>query len=241
MLALEISVFGMREYLTFSPSLIQSLIAYSRIALSLQANSPLTAFWIIHYICFIPGLLDRVRTEIQPAFSLSGNITNLPHLLNHCPLLNSIYHEVLRYTSAAVGIRQVEEDSIIGGYTFIEGAIVMMPVRPNHFDPNVFGDDVDLFVPERFIRTEEELSRTPGLKNPGTKVLKAFGGGTTLCPGRHFAANEILSSVAATLERFELDVVEGEKMAIPSSKEPTVGTYLADHDVKIRMRVRERR
>lgn len=61
-----------------------------------------------------------------------------------------------------------------------------------------------------------------------------------MCPGRHFAANEILSSVATILEKCELDVVEGEKVAIPSSKEPTVGTYLADHDVKIRMRVRER-
>lgn len=227
--------------MSISSSLIYLSLLITVVIFSLQANSPLTAFWILHYICFTPGLMAKIHTEIHPAFDKStGKLTNLPHLLNDCPLLNSIYHEVLRYTSAAVGIRQVEEDTILGGYTFIEGAIVMMPVRPNHFDPNVFGDDVDDFVPERFIRTEEELARSPGLKNPGTKVLKAFGGGTTLCPGRHFAANEILSSVAAILEKFELDVVEGEKIAIPSSKEPTVGTYLADHDVKIRMRVRER-
>lgn len=184
--------------------------------------------------------MDKIHAEIAPAFDAStGVLTNLQHLLHKCPLLNSIYHEVLRYTSAAVGIRQVEEDTILSGYTFIEGAIVMMPVRPGHFDPNVFGDDVDEFVPERFMRDEETLARNPGLKNPGTKVLRAFGGGTTLCPGRHFAANEILSSVATTLYRFDIEVVKGEKMAIPSPKEPTVGTYLADHDVKVRMRVRK--
>src|SRR4051812_15910065 len=111
---------------------------------------------MLHYILFIPGLQDKVRLEIAPAFdSSTGKLTNLPHLLNDCPLFNSIYHEVLRYTSAAVGVRKVEEDTIIAGFTFLEGALVMMPVRPFHFDPAVFGDDANEFVPDRFIRDEK--------------------------------------------------------------------------------------
>lgn len=204
----------------------------------LQANAPLTTFWLLHYILFIPGLQDKICAEIAPAFDTStAKLTDLPYLLNQCPLLNSVYYEVLRYTSAAVGIRKVEEDTIIAGYTFLEGAIVMMPVRPYHFDRAIFGDDADEFVPDRFIRDEKTLA--PGLKNPGTKSVRAFGGGNTLCPGRHFAANEVLSGVAAILFRFNVEIVEGQTMAAPSSKEPTVGTYFADHEVNVRIQLRK--
>ncbi|KIM28636.1 hypothetical protein M408DRAFT_16291 [Serendipita vermifera MAFF 305830] len=205
---------------------------------AVQANAPLTAFWMLHYILFIPGLLDKIRAEIAPAFDASSTkLTNFSHLLDHCPLFDSLYHEVLRYTGSGVGIRKVEEDTIIAGYTLLENALVMMPVRPFHFDPAIFGDDVNEFVPDRFIRDEKTLAS--GLKNPGTKVLRPFGGGTTLCPGRHFAGNEILSGVATILYRFDVQVVDGEKMTFPSSKEPTVGTYLPDRDVTVRIQTRK--
>ncbi|KAG9238530.1 putative cholesterol 7-alpha-monooxygenase [Amylocarpus encephaloides] len=36
--------------------------------------------------------------------------------------------------------------------------------------------------------------------------LRPFGGGTTLCPGRHFATNEIMGGLAALLLRLEIEV-----------------------------------
>lgn len=113
---------------------------------------------------------------------------------------------------------------------------MMMPARPYHFDPEIFGDDADEFVPGRFMRDGKTLA--PGQKAVSSKTLRAFGGGTILCPGRHFAANEILAGVATLLFRFDVEIVEGERMATPSSKEPNVGTLVADHDVKVRIRSR---
>jgi cytochrome P450 len=183
---------------------------------------------------FLPGILEKVRAEILPAFdAFTGKLTNLPHLINNSPLLNSMFQEVLRFTSASQSIRKVEEDTVIAGYTFLEGSLVMMPAKPYHFDPAIFGDDAGEYVPDRFMRDEK-----PGQKNVNTKMLRAFGGGTILCPGRFFAANEILAAVATLLHRFEMHVMEGTKMPKPSPKEPTVGTYLAEHDITVRIRVR---
>jgi cytochrome P450 len=182
-------------------------------------------------------MIDKVRAEIVPAFDAStSKLVNLSHLINNSPLLNSIYQEVLRFTSAAQGVRKVEEDTVIAGYTFLEGALVMMPARPYHLDPGIFGDDADKFVPDRFMRDGKTLA--PGQKIVSSKTLRSFGGGTILCPGRHFAGNEILAGVATLLFRFDVEIVEGQKMATPSTKEPNVGTFVADHDVKARIRIR---
>jgi cytochrome P450 len=39
-------------------------------------------------------------------------------------------------------------------------------------------------------------------------ALRPFGGGTTLCPGRHFATNEIMGGLAALLLRLEIEADE---------------------------------
>jgi len=140
-------------------------------------------------------------------------------------------------TAGSVSVREVEEDTSIGGYRFCKGAMVMLPLRLNHMNPDVFGDDVETFVPDRFIR---DISGLPGnKKNPGIKALKPFGGGTSLCPGRHFAINEILAYVATVLRRFDMEIVEGQRVAVPLTSAPSIGTLPPDHDVRVRIRMRQ--
>jgi cytochrome P450 len=178
----------------------------------------------------------KIRNEVTPAFDpSSGSLADISYLVNNTPLLNSMYQETLRYTSGALGVRKVEEDTVIAGYRFLAGSLVMMPARPGHFDSEIFGNDMTEFVPDRFIREDDKRS---GRRNPGTKVLRAFGGGNTLCPGRHFAANEVLAFVATMVYRFDLEPVVGQVMAKPDMKAPQVGTYVADREVKLCLRIR---
>lgn len=203
---------------------------------AVQANAPLTAFWLLHFICVLPGYMEKIRREVAPAFDpSSGNLTDISHLVNNTPLLNAMYHETLRYTSGALSVRKVEEDTIVAGYAFLAGSLVMMPVRPGHFDPGVFGNDVDEFVPDRFLREDDKQS---GRRNPGTKALRPFGGGNTLCPGRHFATNEIFAFVATVVHRFDLEPVAGQAMAKPDMKVSQVGTHVGDREVKLCLRIR---
>ena len=153
-----------------------------------------------------------------------------------------------RYSNSALSVRDVTEDTIINGWKFKKGSRVMIPLRTNHQDPKTYGERIDEFVPNRFlndfIKTNSSNSQAAdgtsvGKTGPSIKSLKPFGGGTTLCPGRHFAVNETVAFIATALRRFDIQLVEGQKEAKPLTSYPAAGTYPPDHDVSVRIRLRK--
>jgi cytochrome P450 len=73
-----------------------------------------------------------------------------------------------------------------------------------------------------------------------TLSLRPFGGGTTLCPGRHFANNEVMGGIAALLLRLEIEVVqeELEKNGVPKPGLKKQGGLLPDRPLIVRVRRR---
>jgi cytochrome P450 len=144
--------------------------------------------------------------------------------------------------------REVTEDTIINGWKFEKGGMVMIPTRTNHQDPTTYGERVDEFVPDRFlndfIKTDSSNGHpadggSVGKPGPSIKSMKPFGGGSTLCPGRHFAGNEALAFVATALRRLDIQLVEGQKEAKPLTSVPAAGVYPPDHEVSVRIRLRK--
>ena len=76
----------------------------------------------------------------------------------------------------------------------------MMPSPVQHRDPHLWGDDKDIFNHRRFVDSESQLRRG---------AFRAFGGGTTLCPGRHFATVEILAFAAIMAMQFDIEPTSG--------------------------------
>lgn len=72
-------------------------------------------------------------------------------------------------------------------------------------------------------------------------ALRPFGGGTTLCPGRHFATNEILGGIAALMLRLDVEVVpeELEKRGKPMPDLSKQGGLFPDRPLIVRMRRRK--
>jgi hypothetical protein len=50
------------------------------------------------------------------------------------------------------------------------------------------------------------------------KMIRAFGGGVSLCPGRFFASNEVLSYAASVLWRFDVVFQRGSVVTIVPRK-----------------------
>jgi cytochrome P450 len=71
-------------------------------------------------------------------------------------------------------------------------------------------------------------------------ALRPFGGGTTLCPGRHFATNEILGGLAALMLRLEVEVIDEElkKNGVPQPNLMKQGGLFPDRPLMVRMRHR---
>lgn len=124
--------------------------------------------------------------------------------------------------------RLVMEDTIISDYTFRKGAVVKCPIRPHHWDPDIWGPDVEEFVPDRFIRDPGN-----GLMRGDAKLVRPFGGGASLCPGRFFASYEVLSFVGALLFKYDIKLAEGARIPQPNLNAPTLGISSPINDVEV--------
>ena len=184
-------------------------------------NANPTAYWLLRRIYTHPNAIPKLRAEIAPVFppgSKSKSITTLDqvhHLLTACPLLRAFYDETLRlhsYSSSNRIVAAPEDDNptTVGGYTLKQGRNLLLPSYSQHHSPHHFGPNPDRFDPSRFL--EPVL---PGGKPADAKMVRAFGGGVSLCSGRFFAGNEVLAYAASVLWRYDVRFSAGGVCIVP--------------------------
>lgn len=126
------------------------------------------------------------------------------------------------------------EDTQLDQWLLKKGAMIQMPSRVIHQDTALWGDDAADFNPRRFL-AENRQSRAKDV------CFRAFGGGKTLCPGRHFSTNEILAVVAVFVARLEMKVAGNGKWEMPTSKNTNVAAVVMepDTDIEVELTLRE--
>ncbi|KAI1506458.1 putative cytochrome P450 [Biscogniauxia marginata] len=94
------------------------------------------------------------------------------------------------------------------------------------------GPDVTDFNRRRFLPEEKQNC-------PRDVCFRAFGGGKTLCPGRHFATNEILAVVAVFIARFDMKP-ENSGWKLPTTANTNVAAVVMepDHDIQVEIKTR---
>ncbi|KAL9054391.1 MAG: hypothetical protein Q9162_004193 [Coniocarpon cinnabarinum] len=200
-------------------------------------NTTPAAFWMLLLIYARHDLLRDIRAEIDAVKRVQneGNGTSrhldITSLKERCPLFFSTYQEVLRYRSMGTSVRQVMEDTILDGQWLLKkGAMIQMPSRIIHSSKELWGSDVQDFNRRRFMHNEQQ--KTPTGKRSGDACFRAFGGGKTLCPGRHFATNEVLAVVGMFVARFDMSPCNGQ-WSLPTADKTNVASVIMepDHDV----------
>ena len=170
-----------------------------------------------------PSLLTKVRGDLSNSIhncdapgSARSVSFDVQECCERCPLLLSVYEEVLRITSGIAQIRYVNQDTSLadGRYILRPGAMVQMPTGFLHHDRKIWGDQADIFSSERFLKTTSSSSSEKSDPSKRRLAYQPFGGGTSLCPGRHFAFNEILTFVIAVVVGFDV-TPRGERWTIP--------------------------
>lgn len=201
-------------------------------SIAVLVNTAPAAFWTLLLLYSHPSLLDDIRKEIDACTNGTSTKTiDITTLKEACPLFLSSYQEVLRYRSMGTSVREVMEDTQLDQWLLKKGALLQMPSRIIHQDSSLWGD-ADQFKPRRFL-PEEKKNR------PSDICFRAFGGGKTLCPGRHFATNEILAVVAVFIARLDMKPVNGE-WKHPTTLNTNVAAVVLEPDDDIRVEIKTR-
>lgn len=187
------------------------------------------AFWIIAYLIYEPGLMGVIRGETESSFKPDGSI-NDDVLLRKCPRLESVWFECLRLSAASTALRTLEENTWIGGKLLKKGAMLAVSARQLHFNSKVFGSNYADFKSDRFLRQ-------PNLRRNAS--FRPFGGGPTLCPGRHLAKYMVFVFLADVLHRFDLSLDGSQDFPKAQQDRPTIGILSSKTDIQIRITERQ--
>ncbi|KAL8656292.1 MAG: hypothetical protein Q9226_002711 [Calogaya cf. arnoldii] len=210
-------------------------------------NATPSFFWMLLHIYSRPALLEELRAEIANATesTTTGNTTTrsivVSRLKEHCPLLLSTYQETLRLQTHNSSSRWVTKDTVIANqYLLKAGNVVQMPGYPVHMMSSIWGSDVESFNAHRFMKMEKKLKEKSSKQHPAS--FRTFGGGATLCPGRHFATAELCAATAMMVMRFDMEPVDnGDVWVIPRYKYGKVASAVPPPDSDVRVKIKTRK
>jgi cytochrome P450 len=171
---------------------------------AILTNTIPSAFWVLWHIISDAAALKECRDELYQLCRVTdGRVTiDITEVKTSCPMLLSTLQEVLRVHGTGTSVRIVQEDHLLDDkYLLKKGATLMIPGPVQHSEKSVYGESVNDFNHKRFVRT--------GAKRPNPVGFRSFGGGSTLCPGRHFASTEIIAFVALMVLRFDIEPKSG--------------------------------
>lgn len=142
-----------------------------------------------------PNVLAKARAQVDEVLGTeSARFEHLPRL----GYLDQVLKETLRLWPTAPGFNVAPfEDTTLGGKYEVpagQGILVLLPQL--HRDKAAWGDDAEIFDPERF--SPERAPEIPA------NAWKPFGNGQRSCIGRGFALQEAMLFLAKLLQRFDI-------------------------------------
>ncbi|KAL6233351.1 hypothetical protein BDW75DRAFT_215334 [Aspergillus navahoensis] len=204
----------------------------------INTNTRKAAFWLLTYILnYGPHYINIIRDETAAAFTANSNSSiNLTHLHEKCPTLDAMWNETIRLAAYSASVRFLVADTQIGSKILRKGNRLMIPYRQLHFDESIFGTEypVTEFRPERFMtKTGRCLTRSDN--------WRPFGGGSTMCPGRHVAKRFVMLFVALLVRRFDVELLDTAR-GVPEADEgkPVLGLMSVKDGADVLVRVKER-
>ena len=155
-------------------------------------------------------LLSRVRAEVLGCFDNTAAVEKINmHKLLEQPLLQSIYTEVLRLRTHLFVARGSNWDmGTIGNWLIPRGKTVLISTTASHLNPEAWYKGhhnnhlVDKFWADRFLVVSGNDVKFSMERSEGPWI--PYGGGSRICPGRHFSKREIMLTVAQFVQNFDI-------------------------------------
>ncbi|MEQ2312482.1 hypothetical protein AMECASPLE_031484 [Ameca splendens] len=212
-------------------------------------NTVPATFWATYFLVSQPEALKMVRQEIVDVlrdsgikFSTDKDVMLSKEQLDKLIFLESSINESLRLSSASMNIRVAQEDFSLRldndrSVGVRKGDIVALYPQSLHLDPEIY-EDPQTFRFDRFVQDNREKT---DFSKTGQKLryyLMPFGSGSSMCPGRYFAINEIKQFVCLLLLYFDLQLDDAQNRPNLDSRRAGLGILMPSSDVRFCYRLR---
>ncbi|KAH6701359.1 cytochrome P450 [Leptodontidium sp. MPI-SDFR-AT-0119] len=218
---------------------------------------PITA-WAMYELIRDPSLLQAARNEVLQTYVTDPD-TGTRHLdaqrLISMPLMQSFYVEIMRMHVSFNVTREAMEPIEIDGYHLEKGSLIQTCSQIAHFEEAVWGAEghpASEFWAWRHVKYVEKTDEATGkvtthpqfsMKGRPSSFFP-YGGGYVMCPGRHFAKQEILLAIAVMITKFDIEFVEwknldGSRSDRPAQDDKRFAGFIAmspDREMSIRLR-----
>ncbi|KAH0279093.1 cytochrome P450, partial [Aureobasidium melanogenum] len=175
---------------------------------------------------------DKLREELQSIMPATETDWELPEtsVLRKLPYLDACIKESARLkpSTNVMGERVVNsDDAVIAGVPVPRGTIVAMNTAGLNTDPSIWGQDVEVFRPERWLEASEEQRVLMHRAN------LTFSAGKRICLGMHIAWMEMKKVISALVMNFDIELVHPEE-----DLKQTSGVFGVPEEIKVYIRSR---
>ncbi|KAE8687350.1 CYP749A22 protein [Hibiscus syriacus] len=154
--------------------------------------------WTVLVLAIHTDWQEKARQEVVEVF---GDQNPDHQGISKLKTMNMILNETLRlYPPVAAVIRKVGKGVGLGKLVLPANMEVLIPILTLHHDPELWGDDVHLFKPERF---------SEGIANAtkyNSAVFIPFSMGPRSCVGMSFATTETKIALSMILRRYTISL-----------------------------------
>ena len=119
---------------------------------------------IIYYLASNPHVQEKLQKELDEQLGTEDELVATVDQIKRLTYLDACINEALRiHSTSALGLpRLVPQGGLtVLGQHFVEGTVLSVPSYTIHRDVNVWGEDVEVYRPERwFERDQNAMQKT---------------------------------------------------------------------------------
>nr|XP_028947428.1 cytochrome P450 CYP749A22-like [Malus domestica] len=159
-----------------------------------QETTNIELAWIVFLLAVHTDWQEEARREV---LELVGKQNPSPEGIAKLKTMSMIINESLRLYPPAVSMeRKVDREVRLGNFIIPANVELVIPILAIHHEPEFWGQDAQLFKPERFARGVAKAT------NNNIATYIPFGMGPRTCVGMDFAIIEVKIALSKILERY---------------------------------------
>ncbi|KAE8673287.1 CYP749A22 protein [Hibiscus syriacus] len=163
-----------------------------------QETTSSSLAWTVFLLATHPDWQDKARQEVIEVF---GERNPNPEGIGKLKIMTMIINETLRLYPPVTGVvRKVEAETKLGNLILPPDLVLFVSNLALHHDPDLWGDDANVFKPERFAEGIANATKR------NSSAFLPFGLGPRSCVGMSFAMTEMKMTLSMILRRYDVSL-----------------------------------